>query len=257
METDDNTRRPKMDAKTSLEWLNLQEVPELASLDEKGLEFMKNKARLHFGEEEEVKLTEKEEKELERLRAYQMRLLEQPHEVKDLWKQTHTEGETGHGLSELCTVETNGIRERILRLTEVFLPTKADEKVRRMMDGFNRMKMPFLRNSLADHVLEQRKRTIKADLKQASERAKALQTKIANGLYKPPPGGVDFLMQDFINKDELEHLRAEKRNHKMQGRMHKLERVQAARNREELSLHELAQRKRAKIGESPRSSNNY
>lgn len=102
-----------------------------------------------------------------------------------LFRQARADARPGHGLSELCTVSINGGKERVLRLTEVFLPTKADEKVRRMMDAFNRVKMPHLKNSLDEHVLEQRKRTIKAELKQANEKARLLQSKVANGLYRP------------------------------------------------------------------------
>lgn len=53
-----------MDSKTSLELLNLGQVPEFASLDEKALEFMKTKAKLNFGEHDDHKFTEAEIREI-------------------------------------------------------------------------------------------------------------------------------------------------------------------------------------------------
>lgn len=55
-----------MDTKTSLEMLNMQTVPELASLDDKAFEFMRNKARLDFIYGEDQKVTEAEIRENKR-----------------------------------------------------------------------------------------------------------------------------------------------------------------------------------------------
>lgn len=163
-----------MDNKVFKELLGLDDDLEL---DDKALEGLKEmlKNELNFGEldlpkltEEQIKKIKEEEKFKEEL---QKMLLQKPKDpnYQVYIKQKH---HTGHGLTQLCELSVSGDTEKILRLTEVFLPSKEDEVIRNRMDAYNRIKMPSLKNNLDKSVLEQRKRSTKADLKLAKEKAR-------------------------------------------------------------------------------------
>lgn len=50
-----------------------------------------------------------------------------------------------HGLAELCNNQILGYSEKLLKLTEVFLPMASDNKIKDRMDAYNRAKMPHLK----------------------------------------------------------------------------------------------------------------
>ena len=50
-----------------------------------------------------------------------------------------------HGLAELCNIQILGYSEKLLKLTEVFLPMASDNKIKDRMDAYNRAKMPHLK----------------------------------------------------------------------------------------------------------------
>lgn len=80
----------------------------------------------------------------------------------------------GHGLTELCQLKTKGYSEKILRLTEAFLPPRQepgqDRQDKARMDEYNRDRMPQLKQP-DKQILESRKRTIKTEMKEAREKA--------------------------------------------------------------------------------------
>lgn len=142
----------------------------------------------------------------------------------------------------------NGQPERILRLTEVFLPKKADEKIYRMMEAYNLFRMPHLRNSHEEHViehLEQRKRNIKAELKQATERSKLLQSRINNGIFKPQQRSRAFLHNETVSPEAHEAMLSKGRHAAHRNRLSKLEPLRKQKS-EQISIIELARLKRLK-----------
>jgi len=86
-------------------------------------------------------------------------------------------GKSGHGLTELCWLYTRGMPEQVLRLTEVFLPKPDDHIIRQKMEKYNKVRMPNLKDIVDPDPQDlkrqaERKRSIKADLKEASSRLK-------------------------------------------------------------------------------------
>ena len=141
-----------MDSKLLKEILGLGDE---FDLDEKALDKLKEYG-FNFSEGDNMpKMTEaqmqrfKEEMKIKELK--QKELLERPLEA-NLFKAPKLEQD--HGLTTLCTINTYGYSEKILRLTEVFLPTKDDEVIRQRMDKYNRDKMPNLKQHLETSVLE-------------------------------------------------------------------------------------------------------
>ena len=57
------------------------------------------------------------------------------------------------------------------KLTELFLPREDDFKIRQRLDKYNKvdLKMPHLKQTVPQDILDQRKRSIKAEMKRATD----------------------------------------------------------------------------------------
>ena len=62
-----------------------------------------------------------------------------------------------------------GYSEKLLKLTEVFLPMEPDNKIRDRMDAYNRAKMPHLK--IDKMIAFKRKNAIKNEIKIATEKS--------------------------------------------------------------------------------------
>jgi hypothetical protein len=150
----------------------------------------------------------------------------------------------GHGLTQICQLNVQGYAEKILRLTEVFLPSKDDEAIRHRMDVYNRIKMPSLKNMVDKSVLEQRKRSTKADLKLARDKARHQLSRFEKGAVFS--SDANFLMNETLNQSQIEFL-SSKRYTNFQSNISKVSKKQATKQQRKcanVSIKALARRKR-------------
>ena len=199
-----------MDNKVFKELLGLDDDLEL---DEKALEGLKNmlKNELNFGESDLPKLTEEQIKKIKEEQKWkeelQKVLLAKPKDPNyQVFKQQ--KHHAGHGLTQLAQLNVQGFAEKILRLTEVFLPSKDDEPIRHRMDVYNRIKMPSIKNTVEKSVLEQRKRSIKADLKLARDKARHQLFRIEKGASSSTD--TNFLNNESLNQSHIDYLNSKR-----------------------------------------------
>ena len=119
-----------MDNKLFMEMLGLTGDHELAHLDDKALDSLKSALFNELGlSHDTVKLTDEQIKKMKEERIFkeqfQKKLLDQP--LNDsIFK--HDKGpKQGHGLTQLCHLNVQGYSEKILKLSEVFMPPKDDD----------------------------------------------------------------------------------------------------------------------------------
>lgn len=77
-----------------------------------------------------------------------------------------------------------------------------DPRIKYKMDVYNSFKMPTLKRTVDKEVLEQRKRSIKAELKAQAERLKYFSNHVA-GLAGPALSDLNYMLGEKVTSEKL------------------------------------------------------
>ena len=136
-----------MDNKTFKDMLGLGD-----DYTEENVQFLKGQMKDLFGDEKE--LTPEQIEILKEKIKKQKELFEadaRGQEMQDEFGAPEVEHVATHGLPEICDIlitdENNGrtFKEKIYKLSEVFLPQNNENKIKDKLEAYNRAKMPYLK----------------------------------------------------------------------------------------------------------------